>query len=134
VDCCGYHGNHERPEARAHMRCGIFVMEERRITGRVVLAVFWILVIAALLVVPTYYQLEKEKKQQVGHGLIWLGDPELAQYFKRRHPATSMRSYGERAGNPARSHGRRAGREIVLHRGLQATRRGGAVKQLGSGA
>ena len=37
-------------------------MEERRITGRALLVVFWILLIAALLVIPTYYQLQREKE------------------------------------------------------------------------
>jgi hypothetical protein len=77
-------------------------------------------------------QLEKQKEQQAGSGLVWLGDPGLGQYFKRRHPAVSTRSYAERAGNPVRDHGRRAGREIVLHRGLRGPRQGGQPKLLTS--
>ena len=36
-------------------------MEERRFTGRHLLAVFWVLVILALLIVPTHFQMEKQR-------------------------------------------------------------------------
>jgi len=78
-------------------------------------------------------QLGQQQKQQVESGLIWLGDPELSRYFERRHPSVSTRSYYERGSGPAREQGRRAGREIVLHRGVGGARTSGAVRQLGSG-
>jgi hypothetical protein len=77
-------------------------------------------------------QLDKQKKRQVGSGLIWLGDPELHSFFARRHPSISVRSYHERASDPAREHGRRAGRGIVLHRGLNDARQSGRPKLLTS--
>jgi hypothetical protein len=75
-------------------------------------------------------QLDKQKVRQVGSGLIWLGDPELRSFFARRHPSISVRSYYEQGSNPAREDGRRAGREIVLHRGIDSSRQGSAAKQL----
>jgi hypothetical protein len=78
-------------------------------------------------------QLDQQKTRQVEKGLVWLGDPELAAYFRRRHPSVSTRSYYERGSNPAREHGREAGRSIVLHRGVESAKQGGAPRQLGSG-
>jgi hypothetical protein len=52
-------------------------------------------------------------------GLIWVGDPALEQYLRRRYP---RRSGGGSIGyqrTAAHEHGRRAGREIVLHRPLR---------------
>ena len=54
-------------------------------------------------------------------GLIWRGDPELVGYLRRRHP---HRRGGRRIGfrrTATYEQGRRAGREIVLHRAVHAT-------------
>jgi hypothetical protein len=51
-------------------------------------------------------------------GLVWVGDPALQQYLRRRYP---RRSGGGSIGyqrTAAYEQGRRAGREIVLHRPL----------------
>jgi hypothetical protein len=78
-------------------------------------------------------QLDQQKQHQVASGLVWRGDPGLASYFERRHPSVSTRSYYERQSDPAREHGRRAGRAIVLHRGVESERQARTVRQLGAG-
>lgn len=78
-------------------------------------------------------QLNRQKESQVESGLIWLGDPGLSAYFERRHPSVSRRNYYERSSGPAREHGRRAGRAIVLHRGVGSSPSGGVAGQLGAG-
>lgn len=67
-------------------------------------------------------QLDKQKTQQTGSGLIWLGDPGLGKYFERRHPNVSTRRFYEGTGDLARDKGHHAGSKIVLHRGLNAER------------
>jgi hypothetical protein len=53
-------------------------------------------------------------------GLIWVGDPALAAYLRRRYPRRSSGSaIGVRA-SESYEHGRRAGRNIVLHRPVTA--------------
>jgi hypothetical protein len=78
-------------------------------------------------------QLDEQKSEQVGGGLIWLGDPKLGDYFKRRHPMITTNRYYERAGDAARDTGRSAGSKIVLHRGITSSREGGSRKQLTPG-
>jgi hypothetical protein len=55
-----------------------------------------------------------------GEGLVWVGDPGVAAFLRRRHPR--MRTV--RVGVPASDtyeHGRAAGRDIVLHRPVATT-------------
>jgi len=75
-------------------------------------------------------KLASEKKQQAGRGLVWRGDPALSEFFKRRHPSFSMRAHYESADSDARKHGRRAGRQIVLHRGISRPGTRAKPKQL----
>jgi predicted SprT family Zn-dependent metalloprotease len=49
-------------------------------------------------------------------GLVWVGDPEDNRYFRRRHPRVQRASFGTSANSAAASHGRAAGRELVLSR------------------
>jgi len=79
-------------------------------------------------------QLDQQKVRQVETGLVWLGDPELTRYFRRRHPSVSTRKYFEGGGEPAREDGRRAGRTIVLHRGVEGSAQKGPRKQLAVGS
>jgi hypothetical protein len=54
-------------------------------------------------------------------GLVWVGDPALEQYLRRRYPRrTGGGSIGFRR-TAAHEDGRRAGREIVLHRPLRGS-------------
>jgi hypothetical protein len=54
-------------------------------------------------------------------GLVWVKDGDLTGYFRRRHPyVRHVRHTGQRR-TDAFSHGRAAGRKIVLHRPVQAS-------------
>jgi hypothetical protein len=60
--------------------------------------------------------LQKEAHRE--HGLVWLGDPELDSYLKRRHPRSHWTRYSSSHNQAAHAEGRRAGSTIVIHRGL----------------
>jgi hypothetical protein len=79
-------------------------------------------------------QLDQQQESQTERGLVWQGDPGLDRYFARRHPRISSQSYFEGGPDKAREHGRRAGRSIVLHRGVESPARTGARRQLGAGS
>lgn len=79
-------------------------------------------------------QLDQQKAQQVESGLVWVGDPGLASYFRRRHPSVSSRSYEQAESGPVRDHGRLAGRSIVLHRGVESTKKRSPSARLGPGS
>lgn len=59
---------------------------------------------------------EAEKVQK--EGLVWLGDPELGRYFRRRHPHVRTVSGRTRLRQDAFSKGHDAGGRIVLHKGV----------------
>ena len=64
-------------------------------------------------------RLVAEKRLNRDRGLVWVGDADLRRYHKKRHPhvrSVRLRGHGH---SDARAHGRAAGREIVLHRGIQ---------------
>jgi hypothetical protein len=70
--------------------------------------------------------LARQEVKSRGEGLVWVGDGNLARFFRRRHPhIRHVRHTGQRR-TDAWSHGREAGRKIVLHRPVQsaATSRG----------
>jgi predicted SprT family Zn-dependent metalloprotease len=59
-----------------------------------------------------------QERAQRAEGLVWISDPSLDGYFRRRFPRTrSMRS-AHAASSDAFRQGQRAGQGIVLHRGL----------------
>lgn len=66
-------------------------------------------------------------------GLVWLGDPRLAEYFRARHPYLRHVAGRGRLREGAFSAGHAAGERIVLHRGVEAGSTGGAPRLLGSG-
>lgn len=63
-------------------------------------------------------KLVRESKKLKGEGLIWLGDPALDKYFRKRHP--HIRRVGGRAAPDAGafSQGQKAGERLVIHRGI----------------
>jgi Protein of unknown function (DUF2786)/SprT-like family len=77
-------------------------------------------------------KLSSQKKQHREHGLVWRGDAQLGAYVKERHPRLSWTRYSSSQHHAAHAEGRRAGSNIVLHRGLggSAENRG---RLLGSG-
>lgn len=76
-------------------------------------------------------KLDRESKKTQKEGLIWLGDPDLGRYFRARHPHVRHVSGRGSVQGDAYSAGRDAGGRIVLHRGVEAPRSGGAPRLLG---
>ncbi len=75
-------------------------------------------------------KLDRETKRQASKGLVWAGDPKLRDFWRGRHPhVRTMRTTGNRR-TAARDHGRAAGEQIVLHRGISRGSSGGRPKQL----
>jgi hypothetical protein len=70
-------------------------------------------------------QLHRQAKSDEREGLIWLGDPELDRYFRRRFPRVRWSRHQSTRGSAAHQHGRAAGERIVLHRGVSAGPSGG---------
>lgn len=63
-------------------------------------------------------RLRSEKRKNEERGLVWVGDAGLSHYYRARHPhVRSVRLRGQ-GHSDARAHGRAAGRNIVLRRGL----------------
>jgi len=76
-------------------------------------------------------QSESDKHQEAG--LVWLGDPQLGEYFRARYPYMRRVSGRSQVKNEAFSAGHEAGGRIVLHRGVEAGEKKGAPRLLGSG-
>jgi len=71
-------------------------------------------------------RLQRQEGTSRSEGLVWVKDGDLSGYFRRRHPyVRHVRHTGQRR-TDAFSHGRAAGRKIVLHKPVQgaATNRG----------
>jgi hypothetical protein len=64
-------------------------------------------------------KLDEQRVQSSGEGLIWVGDANLGQYFKRRYPYTRTIRHAARGRPLAHKHGRAAGKQIVLHRAVK---------------
>jgi len=64
-------------------------------------------------------KLELERRKNQSQGLVWAGDAELSDYFRRRHPHVRWGKYRSERGTEAYARGREAGRNIVLHRGVR---------------
>ena len=64
-------------------------------------------------------KLDAEKRKHDKEGLVWVGDGDLEQFFRQRHPRVRWTSYSCGQRSDAYSHGREAGGQIVLHRGVR---------------
>jgi hypothetical protein len=65
-------------------------------------------------------KLARQEAKSRSEGLVWVKDGDLAGYFRRRHPyVRHVRHSGQRR-TDAWARGREAGRNIVLHRPVQA--------------
>jgi hypothetical protein len=76
---------------------------------------------------------DKLAAQQVAHaaeGLVWVGDGDLHRFYRRRHPRIRHTRGGGVRRTEAHLHGREAGRQIVLHRGVKAPSTGGGERRL----
>ena len=61
-------------------------------------------------------KLDQETKVQQQQGLIWRGDAELGSYLRQRHPHIRRVAQRGQPRTETRAEGRRAGRNIILHR------------------
>lgn len=77
-----------------------------------------------------YKKLDDERSPRQQEGMVWVGDPQLTQHFKARHPRTTTAYYGTSSGSEAHRHGRAAGEQLVLHRGIRESSTG-TTKLLG---
>jgi hypothetical protein len=73
-----------------------------------------------------------ERVQLRSVGLVWVGDPGLDQFHRRRHPRVVTRRHAAVRNGEAHRAGHEAGREVVLHKPVTATG-GGGRGLLGSG-
>lgn len=65
-------------------------------------------------------KLARERERPNEPGLVFQGDAELSRFFRHRHPHVRHTRHLSQAGSAAYSEGRRAGQNIVLHRGVRA--------------
>jgi hypothetical protein len=65
-------------------------------------------------------RLRSERQRSEAQGLVWVGDPELRGYFRRRHPHVRWARHSVSTHGEAYARGQTAGRNIVLHRGVKS--------------
>jgi hypothetical protein len=66
-------------------------------------------------------RLGRERKRSEAEGLVWVGDAETQQYFRRRHPHVRWARHAVSTTGEAYTRGQTAGRNIVLHRGVKGS-------------
>jgi hypothetical protein len=64
-------------------------------------------------------KLDREAKKSAQAGLVWVADGDLLAYFRRRHPHVRHVRYAGQRRSEAYVHGREAGRQIVIHKGMR---------------
>jgi hypothetical protein len=64
-------------------------------------------------------KLNKEAKKNENSGLVWVADGDLTRFFRRRHPHVRHVRYAGQRRSEAYTHGREAGRNIVIHKGMR---------------
>jgi len=68
-------------------------------------------------------QLRRDKARQVKQGLVWLGDADLTQFLKRRHPHVRWLRGAAKLRQPSYADGRAAGRRIDLKKPIKGAAR-----------
>lgn len=74
---------------------------------------------------------EQARHCEQEEGLVWRGDPELREWYERRHPRIRRGRAVRYAADQAWASGREVGKEIVLHRGIASGGDGGDPTQRG---
>lgn len=64
-------------------------------------------------------RLKSEQRRSASAGLVWVGDPELDRYYKKRHPRIRTVRLQGHGHSRTRASGREAGQQIVLHKGVK---------------
>ncbi len=70
-------------------------------------------------------KLEAEAKKSKKEGLVWVGDSDLSQYYRARHPYTRTTHVRASGNAGAYQAGHRAGQNIILHKGVKSGPSGG---------
>lgn len=65
-------------------------------------------------------RLARDAEHQQAEGLIWLGDLDLGRFFRQRHPHVRRIQQKGQPRTAARAEGKKAGRQIVLHRPIES--------------
>ncbi len=66
-------------------------------------------------------------------GLVWVGDPGVTTFLRKRHPRVRTVRFGGSAPSDTFEHGRAAGRDIVLHKPIAAGPSGEVRRLTGGG-
>ena len=75
-------------------------------------------------------RLDQDAKAQAQQGLIWRGDADLGHYLRQRHPHIRRVAQRGQPRTETRAEGRRAGRNIILHRPITSGAGGGGPRLL----
>lgn len=75
-------------------------------------------------------KLDAEKRQHASTGLVWAGDPALERFQAKRHPRVRTVTSQGRAHQDGFTHGRAAGRELVLHKPVSSGPGDGPMRRL----
>ncbi len=70
-------------------------------------------------------KLDGARREHAGAGLVWVGDPALAAFFKKRHPRVRAAGRSSTSRFAAHALGRAEGEKVVLHRPLEGSASGG---------
>ncbi len=65
-------------------------------------------------------KLRREAKKGESTGLVWVADGDLETFHRRRHPYVRQIRYAGQRRTEAYAHGREAGQNIVIHKGVNA--------------
>ncbi|HVU03914.1 MAG TPA: DUF2786 domain-containing protein [Polyangiaceae bacterium] len=76
-------------------------------------------------------KLAEESRKNAAEGLVWVGDPGVEHYFKRRHPRVRWTRHVSSRNSEAHQRGVEAGKKIVLHKGVGSGPGGAGPKLLG---
>ncbi|MDB4977778.1 MAG: hypothetical protein JWN48_6119 [Myxococcaceae bacterium] len=75
-------------------------------------------------------KLALQAKAHKAEGLVWVPHAELKQYTRKRHPYLRTISHRGHSQRDVFAHGQKAGRELVLHKGVSARSSGAETKLL----
>ena len=76
-------------------------------------------------------KLKAERDQSRQRGLVWIGDPRLSQFYRKRYPHVRKTRGGSVRGRMEFHEGAAMGRNIVLHRGVSGRATGRSTPLLG---
>ena len=69
-------------------------------------------------------KLDTQKQEQAKEGLVWVGDEQLKEYYRTRHPRVATSHFGGSPRTEAREDGRSAGHALVINKPISEGPRG----------